>query len=192
MAEGVVERLEQDTKDAMRARDKLRLGALRMARAALKNAQIEARGELSEDAAVRALRGVAKQHRESIAQFRAGGREDLAEREEAELAVVEAYLPAQLDAAAVEALVAAVIADEGAEGPKDLGRVMRSAMQRAGGPGCGGEPPGGGGIVLMVAPPTGAGRSLSPRFRRLARRRAAWRTSSPARGPWVRPRPRRR
>ncbi|MDX6555759.1 MAG: uncharacterized protein QOD86_1954 [Miltoncostaeaceae bacterium] len=139
MAEGVVERLEQDTKDAMRARDKLRLGALRMTRAALKNAQIEARGELSEEAAVRVVRGVAKQHRESIAQFRAGGREDLAEREEAELAVVEQYLPAQLDAAAVEALVAAVIADEGAEGPKDLGRVMRSAMQRAGGQADGNE-----------------------------------------------------
>ena len=139
MAQGVVERLEQDTKEAMRARDKLRLGALRMARAALKNAQIEARGELSEEAAVRALRGVAKQHRESITQFRAGGREDLAEREEAELAVVEAYLPAQLDAAAVEALVAAVIADEGAEGPGDLGKVMRSAMQRAGGQADGNE-----------------------------------------------------
>ena len=139
MAEGVFERLEQDSKDAMRARDKLRLGALRMARAALKNAQIEARGELSEEAAVRALRGVAKQHRESIAQFRAGGREDLAEREEAELAVVEAYLPAQLDAGGVEALVAAAIADEGAEGPKDLGRVMRSAMQRAGGQADGNE-----------------------------------------------------
>jgi uncharacterized protein YqeY len=139
VAQGVVERLEQDTKDAMRARDKLRLGALRMARAALKNAQIEARGELSEEAAVRALRGVAKQHRESITQFRAGGREDLAEREEAELAVVEAYLPAQLDAAAVEALVAAAIAEEGADGPKDLGRVMRSAMQRAGGQADGNE-----------------------------------------------------
>ena len=139
MAEGVVERLEQDTKEAMRARDKVRLGALRMARAALKNAQIEARGELSEEAAVRTLRNMAKQHRESIAQFRAGGREDLVEREEAELAVVEAYLPAQLDAAAVEALVASVIADEGAEGPKDLGKVMRSAMQRAGGQADGNE-----------------------------------------------------
>jgi uncharacterized protein YqeY len=139
VAEGVVERLEQDTKDAMRARDKVRLGALRMARAALKNAQIEARGELSEEAAVRTLRNMAKQHRESIAQFRAGGREDLVAREEAELAVVEAYLPAQLDAAAVEALVVAAIADEGAEGPKDLGKVMRSAMQRAGGQADGNE-----------------------------------------------------
>ena len=139
MAESVVDRLARDTKEALRAGEKMRLGAIRFARAAVKNAEIEARGDLSEEAAVRALRGVVKQHRESIEQFRAGGREDLAAREEEQLAVVEAYLPAQLDADAIEALVAEAIAAEGATGPKDLGRVMRSAMQKAGGQADGNE-----------------------------------------------------
>ena len=86
----------------MRSGDKLRLGTIRRARAALKNAEIEARGPLSDDAAVKVLRGIVKQHRESIEQFRAGGRDDLVDNEEQEMAVIEAYLPAQIDAAAID------------------------------------------------------------------------------------------
>jgi uncharacterized protein len=82
---------------------------------------------------VKVLRGIAKQHRESIEQFAAGGRQDLVEQERRELEVVDAYLPAQMDAAAVEAVVAEVIAAEGASGPADMGRVMRSVMSRVGG-----------------------------------------------------------
>lgn len=131
----VAARLEADMKDAMRAGQKERLAVIRRARAALTNAGIAARsgGGLDEDGAVRALRGLVKQHRESIEQFRAAGREDLAGKEEAEMAVLEAYLPAQLDEAAVAAVVAEVVAQTGASGPTDMGRVMKASMARLGG-----------------------------------------------------------
>ena len=127
------ERLDADMKGAMKAGDKLRVGTIRRARAALKNAEIEARGPLSEDASVRVLRGIVKQHRESIEQFRAGGRDDLVQNEEQEMAVIEGYLPAQMDAAALEPVIAEVIAAEGASSPADLGRVMKATMSRLGG-----------------------------------------------------------
>jgi uncharacterized protein len=130
---GLAERLDSDLKDAMRARETLRLGAIRRARAALKNAEIEARGALPDDAAARVLRGLVKQHRESIDQFRAGGRDDLVARESEEMAVLEAYLPEQMDEAAITAIVAEVVAAEGASGPADLGRVMKAAMARVAG-----------------------------------------------------------
>jgi uncharacterized protein YqeY len=130
---GLAERLDSDQKDAMRAGDKVRLGAVRRARAALKNAEIEHRGALGDEAAVRVLRGLVKQHRESIDQFRAGGRQDLVAREREEMAVLEAYLPAQMDEAAIAGVVAEVIDSEGASGPGDLGRVMKAAMSRMAG-----------------------------------------------------------
>jgi uncharacterized protein len=126
-------RLDSDMKDAMRAGDKVRLGAIRRARAALKNAEIEARAPLGDDAAVRVLRGLVKQHRESIEGFTAGGRDDLVAKERAEMEVLEAYLPAQMDAAAIEAVVSEVIASEGAGSPSDTGRVMKAVMGRVGG-----------------------------------------------------------
>jgi uncharacterized protein YqeY len=138
-ATGLAERLDEDAKAAMRAGEKVRLGSLRRARAALKNAEIENRGALSDDAAVRVLRGLVKQHRESIDQFQAGGREDLVARETEEMAVLESYLPAQMDEAAIEGVVSEVIAAEGAAGPGDLGRVMKAAMARVGGQADGNE-----------------------------------------------------
>ena len=119
-------------KDALRAGEKLRLGVIRRARSAVKNAEIEAGGPLDDDGVVRALRGIAKQHRESIEQFRAGNRDDLADQEVAELAVLDEYLPAQLDQASVEAVVREVIAQEGATDVKDMGRVMKATMARLG------------------------------------------------------------
>ena len=130
---GLAERLDSDLKDAMRSGEKVRLGTIRRARAALKNAEIENRGALGDDAAVKVLRGLVKQHRESIEQFRVGGRDDLVARESEEMALLEAYLPAQMDAAAITAVVTEVIASEGASGPGDLGRVMKAAMARMGG-----------------------------------------------------------
>jgi uncharacterized protein len=127
-------RLEEDMRTALRAGDKLRLGVIRRARAAVKNAEIEARGAgLSEEQVEKVLRGMVKQHRESIEQFAAAGREDRVDEERAEMAVLEAYLPAQLDAAAIEEVVRAVVAETGAAGPEDLGTVMREAMARLGG-----------------------------------------------------------
>ena len=132
-AQSLAAQLDGDMKDAMRAGDKLRLGAIRRARSALKNAEIEARGPLGEDAAVKVLRGIVKQHRESIEQFRTGGRTDLVEQEEREMSVLEGYLPAQMDAAALEPIVAEAIASEGAASPADMGRVMKVVMARVGG-----------------------------------------------------------
>lgn len=130
---GIGERLDADLKDAMRAGDTTRRDAIRRARSALKNAEIEARAPLGDDAAVKVLRGIVKQHRESIDQFRAGGRDDLVAAEQAEMAVIEGYLPAQMDAAAIETVVGEVIAAEGAAGPADMGRVMKAVMSRVGG-----------------------------------------------------------
>lgn len=126
-------RLADDMKDAMRSRDQMRLGAIRNARAAVKNAEIESRRPLDDDGVAKVLRGLVKQHRESIDQFRAGGRDDLVQKEEAEMAVLEGYLPAQMDEAAVEPVVADVIAEQGATSTADLGRVMKAAMGRLAG-----------------------------------------------------------
>jgi len=128
----LAERLDADAKQALRDGDKLRLGVLRRARAALKNAEIEARGSGREPDPVRVLQGLAKRHRESIEQFEAGGRQDLVDQETAELAVLEEYLPAQASDAEIEAVVRAVIAEAGISDPKQLGKVMRPALERLG------------------------------------------------------------
>jgi uncharacterized protein len=129
-ATGIAGRLEADMRDALRAGERDRLRVIRRARSTLKNAEIAKGGALDDAAAGAALRGLAKQHRESIAQFEAGGRDDLVAQERAELAIIEAYLPQQLDEAAVAPLVSEAIAAEGATGPSDLGRVMKAAMAR--------------------------------------------------------------
>jgi len=126
-------RLEDDMKTALRAGEKLRLGVIRRARAAIKNAEIAARAPLDEAAVERALRGMVKQHRESIEQYEAAGRADRADEERAEMAILEEYLPRQLDAAAIEPVVRTVIAELGATDAKDMGAVMKATMARLGG-----------------------------------------------------------
>jgi uncharacterized protein YqeY len=125
-------RLDADATQALRDGDKLRLSVLRRARAALKNAEIDARGTGTAPDAVRVLQGQAKRHRESIEQFTAGGRQDLVDQETAELAILEEYLPAQATDAEIEAVVREVIADAGISDPKQLGKVMRPALERLG------------------------------------------------------------
>lgn len=125
-------RLEEDMKTALRAGEKLRLGVIRRARAAIKNAEIAAREPLDDAAVERVLKGIVKQHRESVEQFEAAGRADRAADERAEMAIVEEYLPEQLDAAAMEPVIAAVIAELGATDPKDMGAVMKASMARLG------------------------------------------------------------
>lgn len=129
----LADRLAADMKEAMRARDADRLGAIRNARSALKNAEIEARAPLDDAAGEKVLRTLVKQHRESIEQFAAGGRDDLVAKERAEMEVVESYLPQQMDESAVAVIVAEVIAAEGATSAKDLGVVMKASMARLAG-----------------------------------------------------------
>lgn len=114
----------------MRARDALRRDTIRMVEAAIKNAEIDKRGsELAEADVLAILQRQVKQRRESIDQFRQGGREDLAEKEEQEIAVIEQYLPAQLSREEIEARAQAVIDQVGASGPGDRGKVMGMLMR---------------------------------------------------------------
>ena len=126
------ERLDADMKDALRARDTLRLETIRGARGAIRNREIEVGGPLDDEGIVRVLRMLVKQRDDSIEQYRAGGRDDLVQKEAAEQAILRGYLPAAPDAAEVERVVAAVIAEVGAAGPRDLGRVMKPALERLG------------------------------------------------------------
>lgn len=127
------ETLSNDMKEAMRAREAERLSTIRMLMAALKNAQIEAMHPLNDEEATAVLRKQAKMRRDSIEQYRKGGREDLASKEEAELGVIEGYLPAALTEEQIRDVVRAAIAETGASGPKEMSVVMRGAMARLSG-----------------------------------------------------------
>lgn len=128
------ERLTADLKDAMRARDEVRLRTLRSLRSALQTAEIAQRQDgqatLSDDDVLAVLLKQAKQRRESIDQFEQAGRADLATREQDELAVIESYLPRQKSDDEIEAVVRTVVAETGASGPGDLGKVMGPVMGR--------------------------------------------------------------
>lgn len=124
----LVEQISADIANAMRARDQARLAALRMAKAALMNSEVQ-RGRALEDAeAQQVIVSLIKQRRDSIEQFRAGGRADLADKEAAEIVTLEAYLPPPIDPAEIERAVNAAIAETGATSAKDLGRVMKAVM----------------------------------------------------------------
>ncbi|HTD79317.1 MAG TPA: GatB/YqeY domain-containing protein [Chloroflexota bacterium] len=127
------ERLTADMKAALRARESLRLSTIRLLLAALKNAQIEAMHPLSDEEALAVLRKQARMRHEAIEQYRKGGREDLASKEEAELAINESYLPAAATEDQIRAAVREAIAATGASGPKDMSVVMRTTMSRLGG-----------------------------------------------------------
>lgn len=120
------EQLNDAMKAAMKARDNLRLSAVRMVRAAIANREIETRTELDDRAVVDVISTLAKQRRESIRMYRDGNRLELAEKEELELAVLLEFLPVQLSLDDIDALVRQIILDMDAHGPKDMGRVMKS------------------------------------------------------------------
>jgi len=126
------ERLEVDMKAAMKSRDTLRLETIRGVRGAMRNKEIELGVSLDDEGILRVIRTLVKQRADSIEQFQAAGRSELVEKETAERQLLESYLPAAPDAAAVEQAVAAVIAELGAQGPKDMGRVMKAALERLG------------------------------------------------------------
>jgi len=126
-------RLETDLKDAMRAGDTATRDAVRYILAAVRNAEIEHRGNLPEAEAVATLRRVGKQLADATEQYRAGGREDLATREEGQLAVLQRYLPAELSDDELRGLAEAVVAEVGASGPKEMGKVMPVLIERVAG-----------------------------------------------------------
>lgn len=117
-------RIEDDVKSAMRARDRERLGVLRLITAAIKQREVDERVTLDDAGVLQVLDKMVKQRRDSEAQFRAAGREDLATQEAFELAILGEFLPAALDAAALAALIDAAIAEAGAAGMNDMGKVM--------------------------------------------------------------------
>lgn len=118
------DRITDDMKSAMRARETLRLGAIRMLLAAIKQREVDERILLDDAQVATIVDKLIKQRRDSIAQFEQAGRTDLVDQEKAEVAVLSAYLPAQADATEIEALLAAAIAATGAAGPQDMGKVM--------------------------------------------------------------------
>lgn len=126
----LMERIGQDITAAMRARDQARLAPLRMAKAALMNREVEKGRSLDQAEAEQVIASLIKQRRDSIEQFGKGGRQDLVAREQAELALLEAYLPPPPDAAELEQAVDAAVAETGATRGKDLGRVMKAAMAK--------------------------------------------------------------
>ncbi len=118
------ERITEDMKTAMRARDADRLGTIRLLLAAIKQREVDERIELDDAAVTGVIDKLVKQRKDSISQFANAGRQDLVDKEESELAVLQGYMPQQLSAAEVEAEVAAAIAQAGAAGPQDMGKVM--------------------------------------------------------------------
>ena len=124
----LMERISQDMTAAMRAREQARLGALRMAKAALMNREVEKGRVLDAGEEQQVMISMIKQRRDSIEQFAKGGRQDLVAREAAEVTLLETYLPPAVDAAEVEKAVDKAIAETGASSPEDLGRVMKTVM----------------------------------------------------------------
>jgi uncharacterized protein YqeY len=134
----VKQELDAALKDAMKAKDTVALDAVRSIKSAVKLAEIEAGKELSEEDVHAVIQKAVKQRRDSIDQFKSGGREDLVKVEEAQVAVLQRFLPAQLSEAEVSALVDAAVAATGASGPKDMGKVMGALMPKVKGKADGG------------------------------------------------------
>jgi uncharacterized protein YqeY len=127
------ERITEDMKAAMRARDSARLSTIRMLLAAIKQREVDERIVLDDAAVVGVVDKLIKQRRDSVAAFQAGGRADLADKEAAEVAVLQQYLPQRLSADETAAAVAALVAELGAAGPGDMGKVMAAAKTRLAG-----------------------------------------------------------
>ena len=127
------DRITEDMKSAMRAKDAPRLSTIRMLLAACKQREVDERIELDDAAVVGLVDKLIKQRKDSIAQFAAAGRSDLVDKETAELQVLEAYLPQRLSADEVGAEVARLVAELGAKGPGDMGKVMGAAKAQLAG-----------------------------------------------------------
>lgn len=124
----IVERIQQDLTAAMKARDAERTSGLRMAKAALKNREIEKRSPLDDAEAVRVLQALVRQREDSVFQFRKANRPELVQKEENEITLLKSYLPAEASEADIQAAVEKAVAETGAASPKDMGKAMKAAL----------------------------------------------------------------
>jgi uncharacterized protein len=127
------ERITEDMKAAMRARDSQRLGAIRMLTAAIKQKEVDERIEVDDAAVIGLVDKLIKQRKDSVEAFQKAGRQDLVDSEAAEITVLQAYLPARLSPDEVAAAVKAIVAEVGAKGPGDMGKVMGAAKAKLAG-----------------------------------------------------------
>ena len=125
------DQIQQDTKDALRAGDRARLSVLRMAMAAIKQREVDERVEMTDPDVLAVLEKMVKQRRESVSQYEAGGRQDLADKERSEIEVLKAYLPEPMSDADLDGLIAELVAESGAESVRDMGKVMGLLKARA-------------------------------------------------------------
>lgn len=120
----LIERIKEDMKSAMRAKDKARLGAIRMILSVFKQYEVDEQASVTDEVALKLLDKMLKQRRDSIQQYRQAGREDLAAKEQVEMEVIQSYLPEPLSESELHALIEAAIQETGAESVRDMGRVM--------------------------------------------------------------------
>lgn len=118
------ETLSEDMKTAMRAKDSEKLATIRLINAAIKQREVDERIELGDDQVLSVIEKMIKQRKDSITQFEAGGRQDLADKEKSEITVLAAYMPAQMSEAEVQAEVTSAVTQTNASGPQDMGKVM--------------------------------------------------------------------
>ena len=130
---GLKDQITEDMKTAMRAKDSERLGTIRLLQAAMKQKEVDERITLDDAAIVTIVDKLIKQRKDSIAAFEGAGRQDLADKEKAELAVLQAYLPARMSEAEILDAVKAIVAEVGAAGPGDMGKVMGVVKTRLAG-----------------------------------------------------------
>lgn len=129
----ITERIQKDIVESMKAKQELRLSTLRMAKSALKNKEIDKRGQLDEKEEIAVLSTLIKQRKDSIEQFTKGGRLELAQKEADEIVIIEGYMPKAIGEDEIAATVKAVIAEMGSPTMKDMGNVMKATMARFGG-----------------------------------------------------------
>lgn len=129
----LLDKIQKDMTDAMKAKDEARLGALRMIKTALKKQEVDSMKPLTEASEMQVMNTLLKQRREAAELFRKGGRGELADKEEAEIGIIEAYLPAAPSAQELEAAVKSAIDETGATSQKQMGAVMKAAQAKLGG-----------------------------------------------------------
>jgi uncharacterized protein YqeY len=124
------EKIKADLTEARKAKDALRVSTIRLLVSTIKNREIDARKELDDEGVLAVLLSAVKQRKESIEQFEGAGRTDLSDKEKAELAILQTYMPEQMGRDEVLALVKEAVSETGAEGPKDMGKVMKALMPK--------------------------------------------------------------